>query len=55
MFFKQKKIDFLGAVASVIVVIPLFILGEDAIPVARLLTSGAVFLLFPNRNGYIVK
>ncbi|AUW96911.1 hypothetical protein [Streptococcus pluranimalium] len=50
---QQKKIAFLGAVASVIVVIPLFILGEDAIPIAMLLINSVIFLLYPNRNRYI--
>ncbi|MGQ9411637.1 hypothetical protein [Streptococcus pluranimalium] len=50
---QQKKIAFLGAIASALVVVPLFILGEDAIPVAMLLINSVIFLLYPNRNRYI--
>lgn len=50
---QQKKIAFLGAIASALVIVPLFILGEDAIPIAMLLINSVIFLLYPNRNRYI--
>uniref|UniRef100_UPI003F6949A3 hypothetical protein n=1 Tax=Streptococcus pluranimalium TaxID=82348 RepID=UPI003F6949A3 len=50
---QQKKIAFLGAIASALVIVPLFILGEDAIPMAMLLINSVIFLLYPNRNRYI--
>ncbi|MGV3109776.1 hypothetical protein [Streptococcus pluranimalium] len=50
---QQKKIAFLGAIVSALVIVPLFILGEDAIPIAMLLINSVIFLLYPNRNRYI--
>lgn len=50
---QQKKIAFLGAIVSALVIVPLFILGEDAIPMAMLLINSVIFLLYPNRNRYI--
>lgn len=53
-FFKQqKKIFLIGIVASVLVVVPLFILGEDIVPITMLLTNSVIFLLYPNRTSYI--
>ena len=44
-FFKQqKKIFLIGIVASVLVVVPLFILGEDIVPITMLLTNSVIFL-----------
>ncbi|MGV3010403.1 hypothetical protein [Streptococcus thoraltensis] len=54
VFFKQQmKIALLVVVASVLVVVPLFILKEDTIPMAMLLTNSVIFFLYPNRRGYI--
>ncbi|MFU2206547.1 hypothetical protein [Streptococcus pluranimalium] len=53
-FNQQKKIALLGAITSALVIVPLFILGEDAIPMAMLLINSVIFLLYPNQNRYIV-
>ena len=50
---QQKKIALLGTITSALVIVPLFILGEDAIPIAMLLINSVIFLLYPNRNRYI--
>ncbi|WP_438835104.1 hypothetical protein [Streptococcus pluranimalium] len=50
---QQKKIALLGAITSALVIVPLFILGEDATPMAMLLINSVIFLLYPNRNRYI--
>ena len=50
---QQKKLFLIGIVASVLVVVPLFILGEDIVPLTMLLTNSVIFLLYPNRTSYI--